>query len=89
MFMRIIYFIQHSETKEVYIGKTDNFKRRLDEHNKGEQTSTRRKKGEWVLVYAETYRNNSDADERESALKQHGSNKRWLLHRVRNSLLKN
>ena len=55
MFMRIIYFIQHSETKEVCIGKTDNFKRRLDEHNKGKQTSTRRKSGEWILIYAETY----------------------------------
>ena len=87
--MRIIYLLQHSETKEIYIGKTDNFKRRLHEHNSGEQTSTRRKCGVWLLVYAETYRNNYDANRRESALKQHGSNKRWLLDRVKNSLIKN
>jgi len=89
MFMRIVYLLQHSETKEIYIGKTDNFRRRLHEHNNGEQTSTRRKSGKWVLVYAETYRSNTDADRREAALKQHGSNKRWLLDRVKDSLLKN
>ena len=87
--MRIVYVLQHSETKERYIGKTDDFRRRLHEHNHGEQTSTRRKSGEWVLVYAETYRNHSDADRREAALKQHGSNKRWLMDRIKNSLLKN
>jgi len=89
MFMRIVYVIQHSGTNEIYIGKTDNFKRRLHEHNNGEQTSTRRKSGKWVLVYAETYRNNSDADRREEAFKQHGSNKRWLKDRIKESLLKN
>ena len=85
--MYIVYLIQHSETRQIYIGKTNNLKRRLSEHNKNQQESTKRKSGDWILIYAEAYRNKADASNRELALKQHGSNKRWLLDRVKNSLL--
>ena len=87
--MFCVYIIQHSETKEIYIGKTNNLKRRLIEHNAGQQSATRRKRGQWAIVYAEAYRNKKDSDERELKLKQHGSNKRWLLDRIKNSLIKN
>ena len=71
----------------MYIGKTNNLKRRLGEHNSGQQKATKRKSGEWVLIYAEAYRNKIDASNRELSLKDHGSNKRWLMARVENSLL--
>ena len=51
--MFCVYIIQHSETKEIYIGKTNNLKRRLLEHNSGEKTATKRRNGEWILVYTE------------------------------------
>ena len=85
--MYCVYVIQNSSSKEMYIGKTDNLERRLKQHNAGEQASTRRKSGQWTLVYAEAYRVKSDADRREKALKQHGSNKRWLMDRISGSLL--
>ena len=85
--MHCIYIIQHTTTKQIYIGKTNDIKRRLAEHNSGTQAATRRVNGEWVLVYMEIYRSKLDAGERERALKQHGSNKRWLLDRIKNSLL--
>ena len=85
--MFCIYLIQHTITKEIYIGKTTDIERRLREHNAGQQTATRRKDGSWILVYAEAYRSKQDADQRERALKQHGSNKRWLLDRANKSLL--
>ncbi len=85
--MHVVYVVQHSVTKEVYIGKTNDLKRRLVEHNRGGQSATRRKNGAWVLVYAEVYRDKRDADDREIKLKQHGSNKRWLKNRIRHSML--
>ena len=85
--MRTIYVIQHTITKQIYIGKSDNIKRRLYEHNSGKQKATHRKDGSWILIYAEVYRSAKDADEREKLLKQHGSNKHWLKNRIKHSML--
>lgn len=87
MNMFSVYVIQHSVTKQIYIGKTNDLKRRIDEHNANKQTATKRKCGQWILVYAEAYRSKYDADIRETKLKQHGSNRRWLKQRIKNSLL--
>lgn len=85
--MYFIYIIKHTITKNIYIGITQNLKRRLEEHNKNYQKATSRKEGEWKLIYAEIYRSKKDALLREKKLKQHGSTKRFLLHRIKNSLL--
>jgi predicted GIY-YIG superfamily endonuclease len=85
--MHWMYVLQHDVTKEIYIGKTDDIKRRLAEHNRGNQTATQRKAGLWHLLYAELYRSKRDADARELKLKQHGSNKRWLMNRIKHSKL--
>lgn len=79
--------IQHTKTKQLYFGKTNNLKRRIKEHNSGAQKSTRRIESEWKFVYAEMYRSKKDADIRESKIKQHGSNKRWLKERIKHSML--
>ena len=85
--MYCIYVIQHDITRQIYIGKTNDLKRRIEEHNSGQQKATRRKNGKWFLIYAEIYRSQKDTDRREKMLKQHGSNKRWLKDRIQNSLL--
>ena len=85
--MYYIYLIQHNFTKEIYVGKTDNLKRRIVQHNNGQQTATYRRNGEWIPIYIEIYRVKKDADRREVALKQHGSNMRWLKDRIKNSFL--
>ncbi len=85
--MWTVYLIQHNLSKDRYIGKTDDLKRRLKEHNGGQQAATRRQEGEWVLIYAEAYRNKADADRRESRLKDHGRAKQELLKRTQGSLL--
>ena len=85
--MFILYLIQHSETKQIYIGKTNNLERRLKEHNTNQQTATKRKSGKWILIYAEAYRSKVDVDERESKLKHHGTSKHKLKERIKNSLL--
>jgi putative endonuclease len=71
----------------VYIGKTNDLRRRLKEHNNNQQTSTRHTSGKWNLIYAEVYKDKKDADVRERKLKQHGSNKRWLYNRIKHSLM--
>ena len=85
--MYSVYTLQHSITKELYFGKTNNLKRRLEEHNSGNQTATHRQSGDWVPVYVEIYRSKVDADSREDRLKQHGRAKQELVKRIQSSLL--
>jgi len=87
--MHIVYVIQHKKTFEVYVGQTDNLTRRLEQHNSGSNCSTHRRNadGQWVLIYAEAYRNKTYATERETKLKQRGSAKHWLKKRLNRSFL--
>ena len=85
--MWFIYVIKNTHSKEIYIGKTNNFRRRLSEHNRGNQLSTKRKYGDWIPIYLEIYRSKKDADERELKLKQHGRAKQELLKRIKNCLI--
>ena len=85
--MWVVYVIQHTATLALYIGFTDNLKRRIIEHNQGSNKSTRRKIGKWIFVYAEAYRSEQDARERERKLKQYGSSKQRLLKRIKRGLI--
>ena len=85
--MWTVYILQHSENKTFYVGFTNNLKRRLQQHNTNKNYSTRRKSGEWILVYAEGYRNKQDAVTRELKLKQRGRSKQELLKRIKSSLI--
>ena len=85
--MFIVYVLQHTISKKFYFGFTTNLKQRLEQHNQGKNTSTKRLDGEWKLVYAEAYRSKSDAIRRESKLKHHGSSKHELLKRIKDSTI--
>jgi len=87
MCMHVVYVIQHSETKQIYVGKTKDLKKRLHAHNHGQQTATKRLRGQWILIYAEAYRAKADADTREQKLKQHGTVIHRLKMRMTSSLL--
>ena len=84
--MWIIYLIQHTTTKEIYIGITQDLQRRMRQHNAGGKKFTTRLSGEWILIYAEAYRCKEDALERERKLKYHGSAKHELVKRLKFSL---
>ena len=86
MIMWIVYLIKHNQIGEIYIGFTNNLKARLLSHNSGGNKSTKRLKGKWILIYAEAYRSEQDARERERKLKQYGQSKQRLLKRVSRSL---
>lgn len=83
--MYSVYIIQHTSTKDIYIGRTNDLKRRLDQHNASHTKSTHRISGEWILIYAEAYRSKDDAVKRELRFKQHGRAKQELLKRIKSS----
>ena len=85
--MFFVYLLQHSITLELYIGYTNDIKRRIKEHNRKGNKFTDRKEGEWLLIYCEIYKSQADATKRESRLKSHGSGKYELYKRLQNSLL--
>jgi len=63
-----VYVLLSKKDKELYIGFTDNFKRRLMEHNKGNNESTKNRQP-LELIYSECYKNKKDAMQREKYLK--------------------
>ena len=80
-----VYVLQHTETKQFYIGRTNDLRRRLKEHNALQQKATKRNSGGWILIYAEAYRSNDGAVKLELRLKQHGRSKQELLRRAESS----
>ena len=50
------YIIRSIKNKKIYIGSTEDLKRRLKEHNNGKSEYTSRF-GEWELIYYESHRN--------------------------------
>jgi putative endonuclease len=62
------YILQSSKNNSLYIGYTNNLKRRFEEHNQGKNISTRRYMP-WKLVYYEACLEIEDAKRREKYLK--------------------
>ena len=70
--MYFTYILQSESTGRYYIGSTDNLDHRVAQHNdpsyKGSKT-TKRFKGPWKLVYAESSQTRSEAMSREREIK--------------------
>ena len=67
--MFYIYCLQSEKIKEeLYFGYTNNLKRRLVEHNKG-QTQSNKRYLPWKLIYYEVCLSEVDAKRREKYLK--------------------
>ncbi len=79
--MYYVYILQNqSNDRDIYIGSTSDLKRRLKEHNRGDNKSTRGR--EWKILYYEAYQKETTARERERKLKSHGRSKQLLIERV-------
>jgi len=63
-----IYVLQSTKNDNLYIGFTDDLRKRLIEHNKGLNFSTKPYRP-WELIHYEAYRNKKDAMRREKYLK--------------------
>jgi len=83
--MYYVYVLRGRMQHKLYIGKTNDLRRRLAEHLRKESPYTS-KHSEWELVYYEAYKVREDASERESALKQYGSAYGHLKSRIKRSI---
>ena len=83
--MYYVYVIQSETDKDnFYLGRAVDLRRRLEQHNRGENKST--KAHQWKLVYYEAYITESGAREREHKLKHNGRSKLSLMQRIKESL---
>ena len=83
--MFCVYIIRSKIDKELYIGSTNNLKRRLLEHNKGLSRSTKYR-SPFELVYCEAYKSEEDARHREHNLKLRANALNQLKRRITKSL---
>lgn len=84
--VQYVYIIKSIKTKDIYIGRTINWKKRIIQHNKDESYSTKGK-GPWKMIYYEAYNSKEDAKLREKRLKYYGRALAQLKRRLQNSLL--
>ena len=66
--MFYIYVLKSKKDQQLYIGSTNDLKRRFKEHNNGEVFSTKPRRP-FELVYYEAYKAEGDARNREKKLK--------------------
>ncbi len=78
--MFYVYLLKSPQTGQIYMGYTEDLKRRYQEHQQ-----LQRHKG-WRLIYYEAYLNEEDARERERMLKHYGSSLGRLKQRLKHSL---
>src|SRR3989344_8934338 len=83
--MYYVYLLQSEQHDEIYVGSTNDLRRRLIEHNRGLEVSTKRYKP-WYLVAYEAYFSEEDAREREQKLKGHGNAMKMFKARAKRSL---
>jgi putative endonuclease len=84
-YMFYLYILKSTKDGNLYIGSTNDLKRRLLEHNDGKVISTM-SRGPFELRYYESYFNESDTRERERKLKQDGRALAVLKRRIYKSL---
>lgn len=83
--MNYVYILRSKKDQELYVGSTNDLKRRLQEHNSGKNFSTSFRRP-FELLYYEAYNNLDDARDREKALKLRGNSRKHLLNRISRSL---
>lgn len=83
--MYYMYVLKGRMQRKLYIGSTNDLRRRLGEHARKESPYTS-KASDWQLVYYEAYRDREDACERERLLKNFGSAYGHLKKRIARSI---
>ena len=79
------YILKSLKDGELYVGSTNDLKKRVGEHNSGLVRSTS-SRVPFKLIYYEAYAAEKDARMREMRLKDRGNARRQLLARLENSL---
>ena len=80
-----VYILRSDKDNKFYIGHTNNLKRRLVEHNRGDNFSTK-PRGPFNLVYYEAHSNEVDARNREKFFKT-GWGRQYINKVLKNYLM--
>lgn len=83
--MYCVYLLKSEKNKSLYIGCTNDIKRRFWEHN-NEKSAYTKKFIPWKIIYLECFISKIDAFNREKSLKYHAQGLRRLKERLRDSL---
>jgi len=83
--MYSLYILKSKKDNNLYIGSTNNLKKRLEMHNKGKIFSTRNR-APFELIYCELYKSESDTRKREKNLKLRSRAFSQLKNRIKNSI---
>ena len=83
--MYYVYILKSLKDEKLYIGSTDDLKRRLSEHNNGLNRSTKARRP-FKLRYYEAYAVEHGARKREYSLKKDGKALGQLKRRISESL---
>ena len=79
-----VYILKSLNDGKLYIGYTNNLRRRIIEHNKQENLSTK-SRTPFQLVYYEAHRNKIDAENREKFFKT-GWGRQYIQKNLKNFL---
>lgn len=66
--MQYVYILKSQKDKQMYVGCTNNLKKRLSEHNNGKVAATASRKP-FEIIFYEAFQDKSDAFAREQWLK--------------------
>ncbi len=83
--MFYVYVLRSDSDGELYIGSTNDLRRRLREHQ-GKRSLSTKSRTSFILIYYEAYRNEQDARKREQSLKLRGQARYHLMARLTRSL---
>jgi len=83
--MFYVYILKSGRDDKLYIGYTENLRRRIAEHKRGHVFNTKHRLPV-ELVYYESYKNIDDAKEREKNFKHSGSVYNGLIKRIKRSI---
>jgi len=73
-------YVLRGEDGTHYVGYSSDLKKRIEQHQSGDNTSTRYQR--WALIYYEAYKTESQARDRERKLKHHGKVYQLLIQRL-------
>ena len=83
--MYYVYVLYSRTEDEFYLGSTEDLKKRLRQHQQGENKSTK-KAQDWIVSYYEAYLTEQAAKRREGRLKRSGKAYHSLKERIRDSI---
>lgn len=83
--MNYVYILKSKKYNSIYVGCTNDLKKRFKEHNANESFFTKNK-GPWEVRYYEAFYSKKDAFDREKQLKKHARGIQELKKRLINSL---